>query len=216
MITDFFAQFADMYINGTIAHHHIVSPDLAEDHFTREDPSWFGHQQREQFEFLLRHLQFFTGSGNLVFFVVDGDFAEVIGRSCFGCTSLPAQQSLHTTQQDAWFNGFRNVIVGTGVETTFEVTVRLTVERHRQISWPRGETADDIFTTGNARPLDQALQHATTEMLDWLRTDFGLDDVAAAHLLGQVVRYDVANVYDPAYTMACRIAKKWLPAGSQR
>ena len=29
--------------------------------------------------------------------------------------------------------------------------------------------------------------------------------------MGQVVRYDVGNVFDPAYTMACRIAKKWLP-----
>ena len=30
-------------------------------------------------------------------------------------------------------------------------------------------------------------------------TDYGLDAVAASHLLGQVVRYDVGNVYDPAY-----------------
>ena len=28
--------------------------------------------------------------------------------------------------------------------------------------------------------------------------------------MGQVVRYDVGNVFDPAYTMVCRIAKKWL------
>ena len=59
-------------------------------------------------------------------------------------------------------------IVGTGIETTFEVTVRLTVEKRSTIVWPRGETADDIFTIGNARPLDQALQHATSEMLNWL------------------------------------------------
>ena len=102
-------------------------------------------------------------------------------------------------------------IVGTGVETTFEVTVTLTVEKRASIVWPRGETADDIFTVGNARPLDQALQHATTEMLTWLTTDFGLSKTAASHLLGQVVRYDVGNVFDPAYTMACRVAKKWLP-----
>ena len=38
----------------------------------------------------------------------------------------------------------------------------------KTIGWPRGENADDIFTVGNARPLDQALQHATTEMLRWL------------------------------------------------
>ncbi|MDE1997088.1 MAG: acetamidase/formamidase family protein [Rhizobiaceae bacterium] len=101
-------------------------------------------------------------------------------------------------------------IVGTGIETTFEVTVRLTVEKKKTITWPRGETADDIFTIGNARPLDQALQHATSEMLRWLGTDYGLDKTAASHLLGQVVRYDVGNVFDPAYTMACRVAKTWL------
>ena len=101
-------------------------------------------------------------------------------------------------------------IVGTGIETTFEVTVRLTVEKKAGLVWPRGETADDIFTIGNARPLDQALQHATSEMLNWLASDYGLDRTAASHLLGQVVRYDVGNVFDPAYTMACRVAKKWL------
>lgn len=102
-------------------------------------------------------------------------------------------------------------IVGTGIETCFEVEVRLTLEKGRKLTWPRGETTDDIFAVGNARPLDQALQHATTEMLNWLGQDYGLDATAASHLLGQVVRYDVGNVFDPAYTMACRVAKKWLP-----
>ena len=102
-------------------------------------------------------------------------------------------------------------IVGTGIETSFEVEVTLTVEKQRKLTWPRGETAEDIFAVGNARPLDQALQHATTEMLNWLREDYGLDATAASHLLGQVVRYDVGNFFDPAYTMACRVAKKWLP-----
>lgn len=101
-------------------------------------------------------------------------------------------------------------IVGTGIETCFEVTVTLSVDKGRTIGWPRGETADDILTIGNARPLDQALQHATTAMLDWLATDYGLDAVAASHLMGQLVRYDIGNVYDPAYTVACRMPKRWL------
>ncbi|HEX4296907.1 MAG TPA: acetamidase/formamidase family protein [Devosia sp.] len=99
-------------------------------------------------------------------------------------------------------------IVGTGIETCCEVTVRLTVEK-RTIVWPRGETARDIFTIGNARPLDQALQHATTEMVRWLG-ERGFDISAASHLLGQAVRYDIGNVFDPAYTIACRLDKKWL------
>jgi amidase len=101
-------------------------------------------------------------------------------------------------------------IVGTGIETTFEIEVRLSVEKSRPMTWPRGETATDIFTVGNARPLDQALQHATTEMLSWLTTEYGFSVMGASHLLGQVVRYDVGNVFDPAYTMVCRVAKKWL------
>lgn len=102
-------------------------------------------------------------------------------------------------------------IVGTGVETAMEVEVRLSVVKHRHQTWPRGETGDAIFTVGNARPLDQALQHATTEMLDWLTSGYGLSAVAASHLMGQVVRYEVGNVFDPAYTMVCKIDKKWLP-----
>ncbi len=100
-------------------------------------------------------------------------------------------------------------IVGTGIETTFEVEVTFKVLK-RTIRWPRGETAEDIFTIGNARPLDQALQHATTEMIAWLCEDYGHDHVTASHLLGQTVRYDVANVFNPAYSVACRVAKRWL------
>ena len=100
-------------------------------------------------------------------------------------------------------------IVGTGIETSFEMEVTLSVLK-RTIGWPRGETAEDIFTVGNARPLDQALQHATTEMLRWLGEDYGLDATAASHLMGQVVRYDVGNVFNPAFTVGCRIGKRWL------
>jgi len=110
----------------------------------------------------------------------------------------------HATQGDG-------EIVGTGIETCFDVELRLTVEKGRKLVWPRGETASDIFSVGNARPLDQALQHATTDMFHWLTSDYGLSRAAASHLMGQVVRYDVGNVYDPAYTMVCRIEKRWLP-----
>ena len=103
-------------------------------------------------------------------------------------------------------------IVGTGIETTFEVEFRLSVAKGWKLSWPRGETKTYIFSVGNARPLDQALQHATTDMLNWLTTDYGLSINAASHLLGQVVRYDVGNVFDPAYTMVCSVSKEWLPA----
>jgi hypothetical protein len=44
-------------------------------------------------------------------------------------------------------------------------------------------------------------------MLDWLARDYRMDAMAASHFLGQTVRYDIANVFNPAYSVACRIAK---------
>jgi acetamidase/formamidase len=101
-------------------------------------------------------------------------------------------------------------IVGTGIETSFEIEFTVRVVKGKAIGWPRGEDQDSIFAVGNARPLDQALQHATTEMLRWLGEDYGLDPTAASHFLGQRVRYDVANVFNPAYSVACRIEKRLL------
>lgn len=102
-------------------------------------------------------------------------------------------------------------IVGTGIETAAEVTFTARVLKGQKIGWPRGMNESEIFTIGNARPLDQALQHATTEMLDWLMADYGLDEVAASHVMGQCVRYDVANVFNPAYSVVCRLARAHLP-----
>ncbi len=101
-------------------------------------------------------------------------------------------------------------IAGTGIEISFDVEFTVDLRKGETIGWPRGENADYIFTAGNARPLDQALQHATTEMVAWLERDYGLDIVAASTLLGQCVEYEVGNVFDPAYTMICKVPKSIL------
>jgi len=101
-------------------------------------------------------------------------------------------------------------IVGTGIETAFEMQFTVRVIKGKQLNGPRGEDDHNIFTIGNARPLELALQYATTEMIRWLRDDYGLDLHAASLVLGQCVRYDIGNVYDPAYTVACRLQKQWL------
>jgi acetamidase/formamidase len=101
-------------------------------------------------------------------------------------------------------------IVGTGIETSFKVQFTVGLLKRHPIRWPRGENADYLFTLGNARPLEQALQHATTEMLAWLQADYGLDVRGASLLLGMCVEYEVGNVFDPAYTMVCKLPKSIL------
>jgi amidase len=111
----------------------------------------------------------------------------------------------HATQGDG-------EIVGTGIEISMEVQFTVGLIKGKRIHWPRGENSQYIFTVGNARPLDQAVQHATTEMLRWLSEDYGLDTVSASILLGQCVEYDLGNIFDPAYTMVCKLPKALLPA----
>lgn len=101
-------------------------------------------------------------------------------------------------------------VCGTGIEVSFDVRVTLSVLKNTPIQWPRAETGTHLLAVGNARPLDQALQHATSEMARWLQQDYGLDRAGAHTLMGQCVEYEVANVFDPAYTVVCKVSKALL------
>ena len=101
-------------------------------------------------------------------------------------------------------------IGGVGVEVSMDVVVTLNVLKGKRIGWPRGEDADSIFAFGNARPLEDALRIATTEMARWLAGDYSLSPERLALLFGQAARYDLASVVSPAYTVVCRMEKRHL------
>ena len=107
-------------------------------------------------------------------------------------------------------------IVGTGIEISADVVFRVELHKGREIGWPRAQTPTCIATLGNARPLDQCVQHATTEMLRWLAQDYGLDRHLAHVILGQAVGYQLGNMFDPAYTMVCTVSKDVLRATTSR
>ena len=101
-------------------------------------------------------------------------------------------------------------IVGTGIEVSMDVELSVELLKGKTICWPRAEDETFVMAIGNARPLDQAVQHATTELLKLLRDDYGLDHRAGSTLLGQCIRYEIGNVYDPAYTVVAKVEKALL------
>jgi acetamidase/formamidase len=101
-------------------------------------------------------------------------------------------------------------IVGTGIEISFDVTFTVKLLKGKTIQWPRAESATHIMAVGNARPLDQCVEHASTEMIRFLEQDFGLTTREAHVLMGEAVEYAMGNMFDPAYTMVCRMSKKTL------
>ena len=101
-------------------------------------------------------------------------------------------------------------IVGTGIEISVEVTFTVRVIKGRSIEWPRAENDTHIMAVGNARPLDQCVEHASTEMIRFLEEEYGLTTREAHLLMGEAVEYDMGNMFDPAYTMVCKMEKAVL------
>jgi amidase len=102
-------------------------------------------------------------------------------------------------------------IVGTGIEVSADVEFTVELLKGKRIGWPRADDGEFVLAVGNARPFDQALQHATTELMRLLLGDYGLSYRASSALLGQCIRYEVGNVFDPAYTAVAKVPKRLLP-----
>jgi len=47
-------------------------------------------------------------------------------------------------------------------------------------------------------------------MIRWLADEFQLDTISASILMSQCVRYELANVFDPAYSAVCKLEKTYL------
>lgn len=101
-------------------------------------------------------------------------------------------------------------VVGTGLETSMDVEFTVDVVK-KTIAWPRIETSTHIMVLGSARPLLEALQHATSEMQRVLISEYGLTERGAAIFMGQALEYEIANVVDPNFTVVAKVRKSLVP-----
>ena len=102
-------------------------------------------------------------------------------------------------------------VVGTGLETSMDVEFTVELIKKKPAAWPRMETDTHVMVLGSARPLIEALQHATSEMLRWLVADHGFSERGASVFMGQALEYDIANVVDPNFTVVAKVPKALLP-----
>jgi acetamidase/formamidase len=103
-------------------------------------------------------------------------------------------------------------IIGSGLETTMDVTFQFDLIKGKRIRWPRGEDADHIMVFGSVRPLIDAMRIAYVELIEWLVADYGFDKMDAFQVASQVGEVRVANIVDPNYTVVAKFPKRLLPA----
>jgi len=102
-------------------------------------------------------------------------------------------------------------IIGTAVESSLNVRVKVDLIKGRSISWPRLENDDFIMATGSYRPLEDAMRIAYKELIRWLQEDYGMSMMDAYQVCSQAGILDIAQAVDPNYTAVAKISKKLLP-----
>lgn len=102
-------------------------------------------------------------------------------------------------------------IVGSGLESTADVTFQFDLIKGKRIRWPRIENDEFIMVAGSVRPLIDALRISYVELIEWLVTDYGFDKLDALQVVSQAGVVRVANVVDPNYTVVAKFPKSLLP-----
>src|SRR5207237_4022165 len=73
---------------------------------------------------------------------------------------------VHASQGDTEFTG-------TAAETQATVRLKLELVKGKRVSWMRIEKPESIVAVYSTRPLEEADQTATGNLIDWLGTDYG-------------------------------------------
>lgn len=102
-------------------------------------------------------------------------------------------------------------IIGSGLETTMDVTFQFELIKGKRIRWPRIESDTHIMVAASVRPLIDALRISYVELIEWLVADYGFEKMEAFQVASQVGEVRVANVVDPNYTVVAKFPKALLP-----
>ena len=102
-------------------------------------------------------------------------------------------------------------IIGSGLETTMDVTFQFDLIKGKRIRWPRIESDTHIMVAASVRPLIDALRISYVELIEWLIADYGFEKMEAFQVASQVGEVRVANVVDPNYTVVAKFPKSLLP-----
>ncbi|MBA3269250.1 MAG: acetamidase/formamidase family protein [Acidobacteria bacterium] len=102
-------------------------------------------------------------------------------------------------------------IVGSGLESTADVTLQFDLIKGKRIRWPRIENDEFIMVAGSVRPLVDAMRIAYVELIEWLVADYGFEKMEAYQIVSQAGVVRVANIVDPNYTVVAKFPKALLP-----
>src|SRR5881409_1688431 len=93
------------------------------------------------------------------------------------------------------------------------LVVRTRLRGRRPGGWKVRIPPDRTFSTGSARPLEDAFRIAHGDLIGWPADEHQMDKLDPYQLVTQISESPVANVCDPNYTFVAKARKAYLPDG---
>ena len=109
---------------------------------------------------------------------------------------------VHASQGDTEFTG-------TAAETKSTVRLKLELVKKKRIPWVRIDKPESLVCIRADRPLECAVEAATTDLMDWLITEYGFSATDAYCLVSTCPDFRI-NVYQ-----MCKIGKLSFVAGAE-
>jgi acetamidase/formamidase len=101
-------------------------------------------------------------------------------------------------------------VVGTGLETSADVSFTVDVIKGYATPQVRAETKDYLISFGVSGSVPESIQLATAQLADWIKKDYKLNDSEIALVFGDVLKYDIAELVDPHFDVVAKIPKNAL------
>jgi acetamidase/formamidase len=101
-------------------------------------------------------------------------------------------------------------VVGTGLETSVDVSFTVDVIKGYATPQVRAETKDYIISFGVSGSVPESIQLATTQLAEWVKHDYKLNDSEVALLFGDALKYDITELVDPHFDVVAKLPKSVL------
>jgi acetamidase/formamidase len=98
-------------------------------------------------------------------------------------------------------------VVGTGLETSVDVTFTVDLIKGYATPQVRAETKDYLISFGVSGSVPESIQLATTQLADWMKHDYHLNDSEVALFFGDVLKYDITELVDPHFNVVAKVPK---------
>ena len=103
-------------------------------------------------------------------------------------------------------------LTGNALETSMDIEFTVDVLAGHAPPNPRMENAEYLMASGIAGSIDEAFRAATTNLVRWLETTYGLNTNEVSSVLGTSIVYVIAEVVDPQPHVVAKVPKSVLAA----